>query len=110
MMFALFYFVVVLEMVYFSYESRTYVWMHGWWWDRAGFREEFKRDNPDVKGVAAVGKAGGERWKSMSDAVRSLSLNEYLWLLFNCYYGLEAGFMCVLTWAAVRACQVEGVW
>lgn len=32
------------------------------------FRQEFKRDHPDVKGVAAVGKAGGERWKAMSEA------------------------------------------
>jgi len=32
------------------------------------FRQEFKKDHPDVKGVAAVGKAGGERWKSMSEA------------------------------------------
>lgn len=32
------------------------------------FREVFKRENPNVKGVTAVGKAGGEKWKSMSEA------------------------------------------
>lgn len=38
------------------------------------FRTTFKEEHPDVKGVAAVGKAGGERWKSMSEAVRICSL------------------------------------
>ncbi|XP_020261610.1 DNA-binding protein MNB1B-like [Asparagus officinalis] len=33
-----------------------------------GFRKEFKEKNPRNKSVAAVGKAGGERWKSMSDS------------------------------------------
>ncbi|XP_020242778.1 HMG1/2-like protein [Asparagus officinalis] len=33
-----------------------------------GFRKEFKEKNPRNKSVAAVGKAGGERWKSLSDA------------------------------------------
>ncbi|KAM6574260.1 hypothetical protein CsatA_022587 [Cannabis sativa] len=32
------------------------------------FRKEFKRDNPNVKAVSAVGKAGGERWKSLTPA------------------------------------------
>lgn len=31
------------------------------------FRKEFKTANPDVKGVTAVAKAGGERWLSMSE-------------------------------------------
>jgi hypothetical protein len=31
------------------------------------FREEYKRDHPDAKGVVGVTKAGSERWKSMSD-------------------------------------------
>ena len=35
------------------------------------FREDFKRANPDVKGVVEVTKAGSERWKSMSDAEKS---------------------------------------
>ncbi|KAK1366804.1 hypothetical protein POM88_042365 [Heracleum sosnowskyi] len=30
------------------------------------FREQFKQQNPNVKGVAAMGKAGGERWRSMT--------------------------------------------
>ena len=50
--------------------------------NRNEFRKTFKEENPDVKGVAAVGKAGGERWKSMSDAVRCL-------LLARCVYMLE---------------------
>ncbi|XP_044474884.1 high mobility group B protein 2-like [Mangifera indica] len=32
------------------------------------FREQYKKDHPKNKSVAAVGKAGGEKWKSMSDA------------------------------------------
>ncbi|XP_074373023.1 HMG1/2-like protein [Apium graveolens] len=32
-----------------------------------GFRKQFKEENPNVKGVAAMGKAGGDRWRSMSD-------------------------------------------
>ncbi|KAL8160736.1 hypothetical protein V2J09_002273 [Rumex salicifolius] len=34
-----------------------------------GFRKQFKEKNPNNKSVAAVGKAAGEQWKSMSDAV-----------------------------------------
>ena len=32
------------------------------------FREQYKKDHPKNKSVAAVGKAGGEKWKSMSEA------------------------------------------
>ena len=32
------------------------------------FRKEFKEKNPKNKSVAAVGKAAGDRWKSLSDA------------------------------------------
>ncbi|EXB83378.1 High mobility group B protein 1 [Morus notabilis] len=32
------------------------------------FRKSYKENYPDVKSVAVVGKAGGEKWKSMSDA------------------------------------------
>ncbi|KAJ3680433.1 hypothetical protein LUZ60_016711 [Juncus effusus] len=32
------------------------------------FREEFKAKNPKNKLVSVVSKAGGDRWKSMSDA------------------------------------------
>ncbi|GAV83037.1 HMG_box domain-containing protein [Cephalotus follicularis] len=32
------------------------------------FRQQFKAENPNNKSVAAVGKAGGARWKAMSDA------------------------------------------
>lgn len=35
------------------------------------FRKDFKKEHPDVKGVSAVGKAGGEKWKSMSDAEKA---------------------------------------
>ncbi|KAK1389951.1 High mobility group b protein 3 [Heracleum sosnowskyi] len=31
------------------------------------FRKQFKEKNPAVKGVAAIGKAGGDRWRAMSD-------------------------------------------
>jgi len=32
------------------------------------FRKQFKKDNPDSKAVSAVGKAAGEKWKSLSEA------------------------------------------
>jgi len=32
------------------------------------FRKEFKEKNPKNKSVAAVGKAAGERWKSLSES------------------------------------------
>ncbi|XP_048537808.1 DNA-binding protein MNB1B-like [Triticum urartu] len=35
-------------------------------WDN--FRKEYKEKHPDVKQVSVIGKAGGEKWKSMSDA------------------------------------------
>ncbi|CAM0910640.1 unnamed protein product [Alopecurus aequalis] len=31
------------------------------------FRAEFKASHPDEKGAAAVGKAGGEKWRSMTE-------------------------------------------
>ncbi|XP_022767715.1 high mobility group B protein 1-like isoform X2 [Durio zibethinus] len=31
------------------------------------FRATFKKENPNVKAVSAVGKAAGEKWKSMSE-------------------------------------------
>ncbi|XVE97075.1 hypothetical protein REPUB_Repub02eG0279500 [Reevesia pubescens] len=31
------------------------------------FRTTFKKENPNVKAVSAVGKAAGEKWKSMSE-------------------------------------------
>ncbi|CAM8911489.1 unnamed protein product [Rhodiola kirilowii] len=35
------------------------------------FRKQFKEENPNNKSVAAVGKAGGEKWKYMSDAEKA---------------------------------------
>ncbi|KAM7526473.1 hypothetical protein LguiA_016375 [Lonicera macranthoides] len=35
------------------------------------FRKSFKKENPNVKAVSAVGKAGGEKWKSMSAAEKA---------------------------------------
>lgn len=35
------------------------------------FRKTFKKENPNVKAVSAVGKAGGEKWKSLSAAEKS---------------------------------------
>jgi len=66
---------VILLVWFFSGEGGTDVTAGGvWWWNRNEFRQEFKKDHPDVKGVAAVGKAGGERWKAMSEAVRPRSI------------------------------------
>ncbi|GAA0187115.1 hypothetical protein LIER_34403 [Lithospermum erythrorhizon] len=36
-----------------------------------GFRPEFKAEHPDNKSVAVVGKAGGEKWKSLSDTEKA---------------------------------------
>ncbi|KAH8501421.1 hypothetical protein H0E87_016285 [Populus deltoides] len=33
------------------------------------FRKIYKQEHPNMKAVSAVGKAGGEKWKSMSAAV-----------------------------------------
>ncbi|KAG2266680.1 hypothetical protein Bca52824_073759 [Brassica carinata] len=38
------------------------------------FRREFKEANPNNKSVAAVGKAAGAKWKSMTEEVRESSL------------------------------------
>ncbi|KAL4271607.1 hypothetical protein GQ457_13G000170 [Hibiscus cannabinus] len=35
------------------------------------FREQYKKDHPKNKSVAAVGKAGGDKWKSLSDAEKA---------------------------------------
>ncbi|XP_023518849.1 high mobility group B protein 1-like [Cucurbita pepo subsp. pepo] len=35
------------------------------------FRKEYKRENPNVKSVSAVGKAGGQKWKSLSQSERA---------------------------------------
>ncbi|MEX7539313.1 HMG-box domain-containing protein, partial [Providencia rettgeri] len=35
------------------------------------FRKTFKKENPNVKAVSAVGKAAGEKWKSMSAAEKA---------------------------------------
>ncbi|KAJ0247729.1 High mobility group B protein 2 [Hirschfeldia incana] len=35
------------------------------------FRQTYKKDHPNNKSVAAVGKAGGEKWKSLSDAEKA---------------------------------------
>ncbi|CAI9115241.1 OLC1v1016094C3 [Oldenlandia corymbosa var. corymbosa] len=31
------------------------------------FRKQFKEENPENKSVAVVGKAGGDKWKSLTD-------------------------------------------
>ncbi|XP_058083600.1 high mobility group B protein 1-like [Magnolia sinica] len=53
--------------------------------DREEFRKICKQEHPNVKSVSAVGKAGIEKWKSLSDAVsyRSCHIHVYLW--FQCY-------------------------
>ncbi|XP_044346455.1 uncharacterized protein [Triticum aestivum] len=38
-------------------------------WDN--FRKEYKEKHPGVKLVSVIGKAGGEKWKSMSDALEN---------------------------------------
>ncbi|KAK9189514.1 hypothetical protein WN943_018112 [Citrus x changshan-huyou] len=36
------------------------------------FRKVYKQEHPNVKAVSAVGKAGGEKWKSLTDAFSGL--------------------------------------
>ncbi|KAJ6311886.1 hypothetical protein OIU76_012240 [Salix suchowensis] len=38
---------------------------------REEFRKVYKQENPNVKAVSAVGKAGGEKWKSLSAAEKA---------------------------------------
>ncbi|CAM6032528.1 unnamed protein product [Sphagnum compactum] len=40
------------------------------------FRKSFKEEHPDVKGVTMVGKAGGEKWKDMTDAEKLPYINK----------------------------------
>lgn len=35
------------------------------------FRKVYKQEHPNVKAVSAVGKAGGEKWKSLTDAEKA---------------------------------------
>ncbi|XP_024007860.1 high mobility group B protein 3 [Eutrema salsugineum] len=35
------------------------------------FRETYKKEHPNNKSVAAVGKAGGQKWKSLSDSEKA---------------------------------------
>ncbi|MCL7026416.1 hypothetical protein MKW94_029464 [Papaver nudicaule] len=35
------------------------------------FRQTFKKEHPNNKSVAVVGKAGGDKWKSLSDAEKA---------------------------------------
>ncbi|KAL6844919.1 hypothetical protein ACP4OV_025578 [Aristida adscensionis] len=36
-----------------------------------GFRKDYKEKHPNVKQVSVIGKAGGEKWKSMSEAEKA---------------------------------------
>ncbi|KAH7533060.1 hypothetical protein FEM48_Zijuj04G0089800 [Ziziphus jujuba var. spinosa] len=42
------------------------------------FRKTLKENNPDIKSGPAVGKAGGEKWKSMSDSEKALYIEKAL--------------------------------
>ncbi|KAI3921966.1 hypothetical protein MKX01_005655, partial [Papaver californicum] len=35
------------------------------------FRQTFKKEHPNNKSVSVVGKAGGDKWKSLSDAEKA---------------------------------------
>ncbi|XP_022971560.1 HMG1/2-like protein [Cucurbita maxima] len=35
------------------------------------FRKQYKKEHPNNKSVAAVGKAGGDKWRSLSDAEKA---------------------------------------
>ncbi|XP_062194502.1 HMG1/2-like protein [Phragmites australis] len=36
-----------------------------------GFRKDYKEKHPNVKQVSVIGKAGGDKWKSLSDAEKA---------------------------------------
>ncbi|KAJ4876758.1 High mobility group B protein 3 [Raphanus sativus] len=38
---------------------------------RDDFRQTYKKEHPNNKSVAAVGKSGGEKWKSLSDSEKA---------------------------------------
>ncbi|XP_047317642.1 HMG1/2-like protein isoform X3 [Impatiens glandulifera] len=40
-------------------------------WIREDFRKQYKEKHPNNKSVAAVGKAAGDKWKSLSDAEKA---------------------------------------
>ncbi|EFJ13591.1 hypothetical protein SELMODRAFT_18312, partial [Selaginella moellendorffii] len=40
------------------------------------FRQQYKEDHPDVKGVAAVGKAAGDKWSKMSESEKAVYVNK----------------------------------
>ncbi|KAH7548364.1 hypothetical protein JRO89_XS14G0108600 [Xanthoceras sorbifolium] len=39
------------------------------------FRKVYKQEHPNIKAVSAVGKAGGEKWKSLTDSVLHKTLH-----------------------------------
>jgi hypothetical protein len=43
---------------------------------RETFRKTFKEENPDVKGITASAKAGGEKWLQLSDEEKAPYISE----------------------------------
>ncbi|PIA59383.1 hypothetical protein AQUCO_00400335v1 [Aquilegia coerulea] len=58
------------------------------------FRKTFKQEHPTVKAVSAVGKAAGEKWKSMSSVVSTQASfnypNEAIFVNFHIIVAAEA--------------------
>ncbi|KAJ0044392.1 hypothetical protein Pint_06484 [Pistacia integerrima] len=46
------------------------------------FRKVYKQEHPNIKAVSAVGKAGGEKWKSLTDSV-SADKTLHRWLALD---------------------------
>ncbi|KAK1419708.1 hypothetical protein QVD17_28982 [Tagetes erecta] len=42
------------------------------------FRRRFQEEHPHNKSIATMGKAGGTKWKAMSDAVSSTCFNMFI--------------------------------
>uniref|UniRef100_I1JLG9 HMG box domain-containing protein n=1 Tax=Glycine max TaxID=3847 RepID=I1JLG9_SOYBN len=59
------------------------------------FRKTFKAENPNVKAVSVVGKAGGEKWKSLSSAVSfAIVINNGSFCYLLNYLTLHCFFSC----------------
>ncbi|KAK9285576.1 hypothetical protein L1049_024771 [Liquidambar formosana] len=50
------------------------------------FRKQFKEKHPNNKSVSVVGKAGGDKWKSLSEAVSNFSDIMTFFLFFICIF------------------------
>ncbi|CAL5393879.1 unnamed protein product [Camellia sinensis] len=58
------------------------------------FRKMYKEKHPNNKSVAAVGKAGGDKWKSLSEAVSNSIPNNDLILIYSLKSNIFTCYCC----------------